>query len=101
MALELRLPLAHFPAPAQQLRAFLQAAYVPVNLRREGEGWVFDISAKVLKKKALLHGDCREEADLWVAELVIGPKFDLRGYLQSFPGPSRVAAARVCVLRTA
>jgi len=100
VTLEVRLPLAHFPAAAQQLRAFLQAAYVPVNLRRAGEGWVFDVPEKARKKKALLRGVCREEAGTWVAELVIGPKFDLRGYLRAFPGPSRAAAARVWVLRT-
>lgn len=97
LRLRFRLPLAHFPDAAQQLRAFLQKNYVPTNLRRWDAGGRFDIPEKSQKKKSLLRGDYREVDGNWDFLLEVGPKFDLRGYLRSFAGPDRAREVRVLV----
>jgi len=94
MTLRLTLPAAHFPEAGAQLRKFLQEAYVPVNLRRVGAGYVFDIPEKARKKKVLLAGEVTQDETTFTARLVVGPKFDLMGYLRSFPGPERWREAR-------
>lgn len=94
--LTLTLPTAHFPEAGPALRRFLQAAYVPVNVQRQGEGgFRFDIPEKARKKRVLLAGEYRQDAEHFAARLVITPKFDLLGYLRAFPGPSREREAEV------
>jgi len=97
MQIDLVLPSVHFPNAGPQLRKFLQAKYVPVNLRRVGAGYVFDIPAKARKKKVLFEGEFRQNKVNFAARLVVGPKFDVVGYLRSFDGPnySREALVKI------
>jgi hypothetical protein len=97
MRLSLRLPAAHFPNAGQQLREVLRAAYVPCNLRREGDGYRFDLPAKALKKRVLFEGRYAEIDDGYRIELVVSSKFDLLGYLRSFGDPERYRLADVAV----
>ena len=97
MRLSLRLPAAHFPNAGQQLRDVLRAAYIPCNLRREGDGYRFDLPAKALKKRVLFEGRYAEIYDGYRIELVVSSKFDLLGYLRSFGDPERYRLADVAV----
>jgi radical SAM superfamily enzyme YgiQ (UPF0313 family) len=97
--LALTLPTAHFPDAGGQLRRFLHAAYAPVNVRRVGEGYVFDVPEKALKKKLLFEGEFSQDETVFTARLVVGPKFDLLDYLRSFPEPERFREASVEVTR--
>ncbi|MFN2108130.1 MAG: radical SAM protein [Anaerolineae bacterium] len=95
MELALTLPSAHFPDAGQQLRSVLQAAYAPVNVRRVGECYTFDVPDKTLKKKLLFEGEFNQGAAVFTARLVVGPKFELLDYLCSFPEPDRWREASV------
>ncbi len=98
LRLNLILPAEHFPYAGQRLRAYLHANYVPANLRRLGAGYVFDLPAKALKKRTLFEGSYREEGDDFVFSLVVGPKFDLRAYLEEFAEPRRYREAKIRIL---
>lgn len=98
MDVVLHLPSAHFPAAGQQLRKFLQDAYVPVNLRRDDKGYSFDISAKARKKKMLFAGHYRQDELVFEAHLSVSPKFDLLGYLRAGFEKDRWREARVEVV---
>ncbi len=93
--LRLTLPPAFFPSAHEVLRDFLRAAYVPCNLRRQGEGWTLDLPTQALKKKVVLAG--HYAPDSGELRLTAGPKFDLRGYLERFPLPGAWRAARIRV----
>ncbi|MGC9394787.1 MAG: radical SAM protein [Anaerolineae bacterium] len=95
MELALTLPTMYFPDAGSQLRTFLHAAYAPVNLRREGEGYAFDVPEKALKKKLLFEGEFDQDENTFAARLVVGPKFELLDYLRSFPEPERWREASV------
>ena len=95
MELALTLPSVHFPDAGSQLRTFLQAAYAPVNVRRVGEGYAFDVPDKALKKKLLFEGEFSQDETTFNARLVVGPKFELLDYLRSFSEPERWREARV------
>jgi hypothetical protein len=97
MWLSLTLPVAHFPDAGQQLRDVLRTAYIPCNLRREGDGYRFDLPAKALKKRVLFQGRYEEVDDRYRIELQVSPKFDLLGYLRSFGVPERYRRAEVAV----
>ncbi len=99
MELALTLPTAHFPDAGSHLRRFLHAAYAPVNVRRVGEGYVFDVTEKALKKKLLFEGEFNQDETTFTARLVVGPKFELLDYLRSFPEPERWRQASVEVIR--
>ena len=98
MEIRLVLPSVYFPDAGRQLRRFLQDVYVPVNIRREGDGFAFDIPAKALKKNVLLEGDYCQIDDDWVIRAVVSLKFDLLAYLRSFDGPDRYREAAVEVV---
>ena len=93
--LRLDLPVAHFPNAGQRLRRYLQAQYVANNVRRDGETYHFVLPEKALKKRWLFGGTYRMEEARFVAQLEIGPKFDLLGYLRSFGAPGREREARI------
>jgi hypothetical protein len=93
--LALTLPTTYFPDAGSQLRRFLHAAYVPVNIRRVGEGYAFDVPDKALKKKLLFEGAFNQDETAFTARLVVGPKFELLDYLRSFPEPERWRAAHI------
>jgi hypothetical protein len=95
--LSLALPLGEFQQAGRQLVAFLRASYVPCNVRHDGAGYRLDLPAKALKKGVLFEGRYRETADRFLAELVLGRKFDLMGYLRSFDGPDRHRLAQVVI----
>lgn len=97
MRLSLTLPVADFPDAGRRLLDFLRAAYVPCNVRREGAGYRFDLPAKALKKRVLFQGDYEQSADGFAARLVVGPKFDLHGFLRSFGEPDLHRLARVAI----
>ncbi len=92
--LVLTLPSPHFPEAGSYLRRFLHAAYAPVNVRRVGEGYAFDVPDKALKKKLLFEGEFAQDQTMFTARLVVGPKFELLDYLRSFPEPERWREAR-------
>ncbi|MEJ5308720.1 MAG: radical SAM protein [Anaerolineae bacterium] len=97
--LALTLPSLHFPDAGSQLRCFLHAAYAPVNVRRVGESYVFDVPEKALKKKLLFEGEFSQDETAFTARLVVGPKFELLDYLRSFPEPERWREGSVEVIR--
>ena len=96
----LELPMAHFPKAGQRLRRYLQEQYVANNVRREGEAYHFVLPEKALKKRWLFGGQYIVENDQFVAQLEVGPKFDLMGYLRSFGAPGRGREARVYIVPT-
>ncbi len=94
MSLRLELPAQVFPDAGQQLRRYLQEQYVPVNLRGQDGGYVFDIPEKARKKRVIFEGRFAEADGAFEAELVVSPKFDLVAYLRSFPDAGRYREAR-------
>lgn len=96
--LDLDLPIDRFPDAVLRLRDFLRAGYVPCNLRREGEYLRFDLPPRALRKRVLFEGEGRQEKDRYRLRLVVGPKFDLLGFLRSFDEPALYRLARVGVL---
>jgi hypothetical protein len=99
MELALTLPTVYFPNAGPQLRASLHAAYAPVNIRRVGGGYAFDLPEKTLKKKLLFEGEFSQDETAFMARLVVGPKFELLDYLRSFPESERWREALVEVTR--
>ena len=97
MRLEFALPTSYFPAAGQRLRDFLRERYVPVNVRREGAGYRFDLPAKALKKKVLFAGTYAQTEESCSLQLLVSPKFDLRSFLRSFSEPARYRQSRVAV----
>jgi hypothetical protein len=97
LRLDAFLPEAFFPEPRLRLEQYLRGAYVPYSLRREGDGYRFDLPRKALKKKVLFGGFFEAREDGFHASLDIGPKFDVMALLQSFGGEglSRHAQVRV------
>jgi hypothetical protein len=68
------------------------------NVRREGEIYHFVLPEKALKKRWLFSGQYSVEGDRFVAQLEIGPKFDLLGYLRSFGMPGRERDAHIHII---
>ena len=99
MEMAVTLPSAHFPDAGPHLRRFLHAAYAPVNVRRVGEGYAFDVPEKALKKKLLFEGEFNQGETAFTARLVVGPKFELLDYLRSFSEPEQWREASVEVTR--
>jgi radical SAM superfamily enzyme YgiQ (UPF0313 family) len=97
MQFNMTLPVDWFPDVGGRLRDFLRGIYVPCNLRREGRGYRVDLPKKALKKKVLFDGEFEEVDGQFKARLVVGPKFDLLGFLRSFPQPERYRNAEVVV----
>ncbi len=93
--LRLSLPTPFFSDAHEVLRDFLRAVYVPCNLRRHDALWVLDLPSQALKKKVVLAGQYAPE--IGEMRLTVGPKFDLRGYLDRFALPGSWRAARVRV----
>jgi hypothetical protein len=87
----------HFPEAGRMLVEFLRANYVPCNLRRAGSGYVLDLPEKALKKRTVFKGAFQEAEGHVAFHLVVGPKFDLVGYLRSFDGPDRSRGVSVAV----
>ena len=48
----MHLPGDFFPKPRARLEQYLRAAYLPYSLRREGDGYRFDLPKKALKECA-------------------------------------------------
>ena len=82
--LEINLADRFFPDARRRLEQYLRDAYLPYSLRRQGEGYCFDLPKKALKKKILFDGffEAREEG--FSASLQVGPKFDLLAFLRTF-----------------
>lgn len=93
--LTLVLPTRHFPEAGHQLRRYLQEQYVPVNLRRTDGGYLFDVPKKALQKRMLYAGQFSQDDACFQCEITVSPKFDLKGYLQSFDDPYWAEEARV------
>jgi hypothetical protein len=98
MRLDVFLPEGFFPEPRGQLERYLRGVYVPYSLRREGDGYRFDLPRKALKKKVLFAGFFEVREDGFFASLDVGPKFDLMALLQSFGGEGLPRHAQVQVL---
>lgn len=94
LQMTLTLPLDRFPNAGRRLRDFLRESYVPVNVRREGRRYHFDLSRKALKKRVLLGGSYMQDEENFVASLQVGPKFDLVGFLRSFGDHGRYREGR-------
>jgi hypothetical protein len=90
IALEMRLPAAHFPDPRARLETYLREAYLPYSLRREppqGDGearYRFDVPDKGIRKKILFGGAFEVGARGMEAWLEIGPGFDVLAFLESW-----------------
>jgi radical SAM superfamily enzyme YgiQ (UPF0313 family) len=98
LTLSLRLPAAFFPQAGNRLRDYLRENYVPCNLRREGEGYCFDLPERALKKRVLFEGCFEERAGNFEMRLEVGPKFVLLDFLQSFEEPDHYRRAEIAVL---
>jgi hypothetical protein len=83
----MQLPANHFPKAGHQLRRYLQAQYVPVNLRRTPEGYAFDISKKALQKRVIFSGSFTQDEVAFLGEFTVSSKFNVRDFLQSFAEP--------------
>jgi len=81
---DVHLPGDLFPKPRARLEQYLRSAYLPYSLRREGDGYRFDLPKKALKKKILYGGFLETRDDDFFASLDTGPKFDLAAFLQAF-----------------
>jgi radical SAM superfamily enzyme YgiQ (UPF0313 family) len=95
MRLDVFLPEGFFPEARGRLERYLRGAYVPYSLRREGDGYRFDLPRKALKKKILFGGFFEVREDGFFASLNVGPKFDLMALLQSFGGEGLPRHAQV------
>ena len=95
--LDLVLPVQSFPAFGKQLRDFLRGNYVPVNFRRDGEGYCLDLPAKSLKKKVVFGGSYVADAAYIQAQLSVGPKFNLVQFLNAFGGLNHYRLASVAI----
>jgi hypothetical protein len=95
--LDIHLGNAFFPEPRVRLEEYLRGAYLPYSLRREGTRLIFDLPAKALKKRILFDGFIEERGESFVADLEVGPKFDLAEFLSGFgePGLRHHASVRV------
>ena len=101
LRLEVQLPGDLFPEPRARLEQYLRSAYLPYSLRREGDGYRFDLPKKALKKKILYGGFLETRDGDFFANLDVGPKFDLAEFLQTFGRQNlfRHAQARVSGIR--
>lgn len=99
--LDLFLPAAFFPDARARLEQYLRLAYVPYSLRREGDGYCFDLPPKALKKKVVFAGFLETRDDGLHASLDVGPKFDLGAFFETWgqPNLSRQAQATVSDIR--
>ena len=97
MHIDMTLPVDWFPDAGERLRDYLRDSYVACNLRREGQGYRLDLPPKARKKRVLFDGEFEEVEGQFFARLVVGPKFDLLGFLKSFPQPERYRNAEVVV----
>lgn len=95
--LDVHLPADFFPEPRARLEEVLRSAYLPYSLRREGDGYRFDLTKKALKKRILFEGYIEEREGGFRASLDAGPKFDLGAFLRAFgaEGLARHAQVRV------
>jgi hypothetical protein len=82
--LDVHLPTDFFPKPRARLEQYLRGAYLPYSLRREGDGYRFDLPRKALKKKILFDGFLETREEGFFASLDVGSKFDLAAFLQTF-----------------
>jgi hypothetical protein len=97
LRLDVHLPRDHFPKPRARLEQYLRSAYLPYSLRREGEGYRFDLPKKALKKKILFGGSLETREEGFFASLEVGPKFDLMTFLRAFGKQSLSRHARLQV----
>ncbi len=95
--LHLTLPTTFFPDAAIRLRDFLREAYLPVNLRRDGESLCFELSPKALKKRVVLEGRCTQTASAAELLLHVSARFELLAYLRSFGHTDLYREAQVTV----
>ena len=97
MHIDMTLPVDWFPDAGERLRDYLRDSYVACNLRRENHGYRLDLPPKARKKRVLFDGEFEEVEGQFLARLVVGPKFDLLGFLKSFPQPERYRNTEVVV----
>ena len=98
LTLDIRLPPGHFAQPRQRLEAYLRGEYLPYGLRRDGGGYRFDIPPKGQKKKLLFDGVFEVDEQTFRARLIVGPRFNLLAWLESF-GRGYSRYADVCVVQ--
>lgn len=98
LRLEIRLPADVFPEPRRRLEAYLRGAHLPYSLRREGNGYRFDLPTKALKKKILFAGFIETQEEGFFASLDVGPKFDPGELLRTFGHSNLARQAQIRVL---
>jgi radical SAM superfamily enzyme YgiQ (UPF0313 family) len=97
--LDLTLDSALFPQARQQLEEMLRESYVPYSLRREDQGYRFEVPQKGMRKKVLLGGHFQVDVQAFRAALDVGPRFDLLAFLERFGPPYHAAYADLCAAR--
>ena len=97
--MRLTLPGGFFPQAGARLADFLNAAHIPITLRRAKGGGEYTVGEKALRKKALLAGRFTDGERETVLELRVGPRFPLTDFLASFPGPGVSRRALLEVVR--
>lgn len=91
--LDLILDRISFPQPRRQLEEMLHESYVPYSLRREENGYRFEVPPKGERKKVLFAGHFGDDEHTFWASLDVGPRFDLLAYLERFGPPYHAAYA--------
>jgi len=91
--LDLTLDNEPFPQARRQLEDMLREAYVPYSLRREENGYRFEVPPKGQRKKVLLGGHFKSDECAFRASLDVGPRFDLLAFLERFGPPYHAAYA--------
>lgn len=95
--LHLTLPVEIFPQADVQLRDYLRAMHLPVNLRRTSEGVHFDLAPKALKKRIVLEAAGVSTEKAYTLTLHVSSRFDLLDFLRSFADPYAYRRAEVIV----
>jgi hypothetical protein len=95
--LDTYLPTQFFPKPRIRLEEYLRSAYLPYSLRRENDGYRFDLPKKALKKRLLYEGTIQPTQSGLLASLDVGVKFDLGALIATFGSPELARHASVQV----
>ena len=95
LRMRVEVPSSFFPRAPENLAAFLRDAHAPVTLSRAGGVQRLVPAEKALKKRMLREGTCMETRNGWTLDLVVGPKFSLGQWLQSFGGKGAARSALV------
>lgn len=97
--LDICLPADHLAEPRKRLETYLRSTYLPYSLQRQDGGYVVNVAKKGRKKKVLYGGRIESSPDDFVANLNVGPKFDVMAFFKLFDRPNAYHYAKIVVSR--